>query len=316
MLDHQSPQLTESKTMSLKRNSLLKASAKSLQAPVLILGLVAFMTLSPKLKASQSSDSGDASQSSSKSAPGSTPLIPSAKKPLKITPKTGTKKGSATSATAEDPGDDYAKTATIPDPVAPFNRGIFWFNHQLYRYVMKPISRTYDTVIPRPVRTGIFNVYDNLEYPDRVVNDLLQARFSTAGLETEKFLINSVAGVGGIIKVSNHIPALSDVPHSDTGVTLAKWGIGNGVYHVWPIIGPKSSRDFVGFAGDLALSPLTWMFFIFPHAAWTTAFTAPDSLRNFHDRMATYDAATENTLDRYLALRSSYIQNRKHAESK
>jgi len=282
----------------------------------LILGLIAVLAFSPKLSADQSSDSGDVSPRAPKSTHGNTSSIPSGKKAVKITAKTGAKKGSVTSAPADDPGDDYAKTASIPDPVSPFNRGIFWFNHQLYRYVMKPISRAYDTVIPRPVRTGIFNVYDNLEYPDRVVNDLLQARFSTAGLETEKFLVNSVVGIGGIIKVSNHIPAIADVPHSDTGVTLAKWGMGHGIYHVWPIIGPKSSRDFVGFAGDMALSPLTWMFFIFPNAAWTTAFTAPDALRNFHDRMATYDAATENTLDRYLALRSSYIQNRKHAETK
>ena len=226
------------------------------------------------------------------------------------------KKAHVNAVTADDDLDEYKNVGTIPDPVQPFNRGLFWFNHQLYRYVIKPISRTYDTIIPNTVRTGIFNVFDNLEYPDRVVNDLLQARFSTAGLETEKFLVNSVAGVGGIIKVSNHIPSIANVPKTDTGLTLAKWGVGHGIYHVWPIIGPKSSRDFVGFAGDTALSPLTWMFFILPHAAWTTAFTAPDSLRNFHGHMSSYDAATENTLDRYLALRSSYIQNRKHAETK
>ena len=224
--------------------------------------------------------------------------------------------GKATVSPADDSGDEYAKVATIADPVEPFNRGIFWFNHQLYRYLLKPLSRVYDSVFPGPVRTGIYNVFDNLEYPVRVVNDLLQARFPNAGLETEKFAVNTVAGVGGIIKISDRIPALADVPRTDTGLTFARWGIGHGIYHVWPIIGPKSTRDTFGFAGDYALSPLTWFFYIFPSAVWTTAATAPDSVRNLHGRMSAYDAATENTLDRYLALRSSYIQNRRHAELK
>lgn len=32
----------------------------------------------------------------------------------------------------EDPGDDYAKVTTMPDPIEPVNRGTFWVNHQIY----------------------------------------------------------------------------------------------------------------------------------------------------------------------------------------
>jgi len=220
------------------------------------------------------------------------------------------------SAPKDDDIDDYRNRAVIADPIQPVNRGFFWFNHQLYRYILKPVSRVYDTVLPPLVRTGIYNVFDNLEYPDRFVNDLLQARFTRAGQETEKFVVNTVAGVGGLMKISDKIPSLSDIPRTDTGATFATWGFDHGFYIVWPVLGPKSLRDTVGFAGDYALSPLAWCFFLFPGAVWTTAVTTPDSARTLHGRMNAYDAATQHSLDPYLALRSSYIQNRKKAVSK
>jgi phospholipid-binding lipoprotein MlaA len=83
-----------------------------------------------------------------------------------------------------------------------------------------------------------------------------------------------------------------------------------------PFFGPKSLRDTVGFAGDIALSPLFWVSLWFPAAAWLPAISTPDSVRTWHDKLSAYDAATSNSLDRYLALRSAYIQNRQQAASK
>ena len=224
--------------------------------------------------------------------------------------------------TVTHPGDDldeYTGAALIADPVEPLNRSILWMNHQLYRYILRPLSVTYDTVLPGPVRTGIYNVFDNLEYPVRFVNDSLQGKFKRAGLETEKFVVNSTAGVGGIMKVSNRIPSLSDIPRTDTGTTLAKWGIPHGFYIVLPILGPKSLRDTVGFGGDIALSPVTWVSFGAlggAGAATTLAVSAPDSARTLHERLDTYDAATRDSVDRYLAVRSAYVQNRQQTVSK
>lgn len=216
---------------------------------------------------------------------------------------------------ADDDHDEYSNAATIADPIQPVNRCTFWVNHQLYRYILKPISKTYDAVLPSPVRRGVFNIFDNLEFPDRFVNDLLQWKLKRAGYESEKFVVNSVAGVGGIMKVSDHIPSLSELPRPDTAQTFAKWGIAHGCYVVLPVFGPKSVRDTVGFAGDIALSPLFWISLWFPSAAWLPAVSTPDSLRTFHDKFGAYDAATQNTMDRYLAIRSAYVQNRKKVEA-
>ncbi len=220
---------------------------------------------------------------------------------------------------SDDDLDEYSNTVSIADPLEPLNRGVFWVNHQFYRYILRPLSNTYDAVLPHPVRTGVYNIFDNVQFPVRLVNDALQLNCKRAGQETEKFLVNTVAGVGGIVRVSDRFPALVDVPAADTGQTFAKWGIGHGIYIVLPVLGPRSLRDTVGLAGDYALSPVTWISFgIIGGIGSVTslAISTPDSARTLHGKLDTYEAITRNTLDRYLAVRTAYIQNRKQAALK
>ena len=222
-------------------------------------------------------------------------------------------------ATEDDPGDDYGHpTATISDPIQPVNRSVFWCNHQLYHYVFSPLNKTYKFVLPHPVRTGISNAVNNVEYPVRFVNDLLQWKPAKAGLETEKFLLNTTAGIGGLVKVSNKFPALAEVKPTDTAATFAKWGIPSGCYIVWPVIGPKSLRDTVGFAGDIALNPASWFTYGLVGGLTgtaTLAVSAPQTVGNTSDKVDTYETLTHTSIDRYNAVKSAYIQNRKKVES-
>jgi len=237
-------------------------------------------------------------------------------KPAKVQTAKSTGKSTAP---ANDDLDEYSDVALIADPIEPVNRGIFWVNHQFYRYILKPVSRTYDAILPKPVRKGVYNVFDNLEYPVRFVNDLLQCKFQRAGKETGKFVVNSTAGVAGIMKVSDRIPALTDVPPEDTGQTFAQWGIGHGPYIVLPLIGPKSLRETAGFAGDVALSPVTWVTFGVIGGlggATSLAVNYPNTARSMNGRMSAYDAVTKDAVDPYLATRSGYVQSRKQAVSK
>ena len=212
--------------------------------------------------------------------------------------------------------DEYSNVATIADPAEKLNRGTFWLNHQIYNYVLRPFSKAYEFVLPAPARTAIHNVFDNVEYPVRVVNHTLQLEFKRADLETRKFLLNSVAGVGGILRVSDRIPELASIPPADTGQTFAKWGIDHGAYVVLPVLGPRSLRDTVGMAGDYALNPVSWLTYGGIGGATALAVTGPGAARNVHSRMKVYDAATENAIDPYLAVRSGYIQYRAEAASK
>ena len=125
-----------------------------------------------------------------------------------------------------DEVDDYAVPVTVSDPLEPMNRAVFKFNNGLYDYVLRPISKGYVKVVPSPARTGIRNFFDNLRFPIRFVNSALQGKPGRAGLETEKFVVNTVAGVGGLFRVSDKIPSLASVPREDTGQTLGVWRIG------------------------------------------------------------------------------------------
>jgi len=231
-------------------------------------------------------------------------------------PKTTAKHDGKSVKTADDDLDEYANTATIADPLEPVNRVTFWVNDKIYTFLLRPISKTYEKVLPTRVRNGVYNVFDNLEFPVRFVNDSLQFKFNRAGQETEKFLINSTAGVGGFIKLSDRFPSLAGVPAAETGQTFAKWGIPHGPYIIIPVLGPRSLRDTVGLAGDYALYPVTWVSIYFSSYSWTLAFSTPDTVRNTHEKLGTYDAITRNTLDPYLAVRSAYAQSRKQAAQK
>ena len=219
----------------------------------------------------------------------------------------------------DDSGDDYGTQKTsLPDPIQPVNRGIFWFNHQLYHYLFTPLNKTYKFVIPSPVRTGISNIFLNAEYPTRCVNDLLQWKPKRAGLETEKFLINTTAGVGGIFRISDRFRSLADVPQTDTAATLAKWRIPSGCYIVWPVLGPKSARDTVGFVGDIALDPVTWVTYGAVGGvagSSTLAISAPETTTKTSDKLDAYETLTRTSIDRYTAVKSAYEQNRKKTES-
>jgi phospholipid-binding lipoprotein MlaA len=121
----------------------------------------------------------------------------------------------------------------------------------------------YEKIVPTPVRKGIYNAYENVKFPIRVVNNALQGNLTRARQELEKFLINSSIGIGGIIRQSDRIPSLAEVPRTDTGVTFAKWGMSSGPYLVLPLLGPSTFRDTVGLAGDYALNPVSWVTIVY-----------------------------------------------------
>jgi phospholipid-binding lipoprotein MlaA len=211
---------------------------------------------------------------------------------------------------AEETDLDEYSVALVSDPIEPVNRAIFRFNDGVYTIVVRPISKVYETVLPKPVRKGLDNVYENLRLPVRLVNNLLQGKFERARHELEKFLVNSTIGIGGIIRQSDRAPSLAEVPAADTGQTFAKWGIRSGPYIVLPLLGPSTLRDAVGYAGDSALNPVSWVTTAFGAPTWAVAIPSTNTLRSLPHHLRIYDAATKNTLDPYLAARSAFIQYR------
>lgn len=205
--------------------------------------------------------------------------------------------------------DEYGEVE-VADPLELLNRATFMLNHGIYAVVLRPISKGYEFIVPKFVRTGIHNAYENVRFPVRLVNHTLQGNFTRAGQETGKFVVNTVAGVGGLMQPAEHIPALANVPAADTGQTFSKWGVGHGPYLVLPLLGPNSLRDGVGLAGDSALNPVSWVTIVGGGFAWTSAIPSANTMRSMPNQLAQYDAAIENAVDPYLAARTSFIQYR------
>jgi ABC-type transporter lipoprotein component MlaA len=146
---------------------------------------------------------------------------------------------------------------SVPDPLEPVNRVMWDFNVGLMTGVIKPTSRAYRFVVAKPVRTGIGNFGRNLTYPGRLINNLLQEKWSGARDESWRFVCNTTVGVAGFWDVATRWK----IPKSDAdfGQTFGKWGWRPDFFLMLPVYGPSNDRDIVGLAADTAANPLIYV---------------------------------------------------------
>lgn len=144
-----------------------------------------------------------------------------------------------------------------PDPLEPVNRALWSFNRAAMKGVIKPSARVYRFVVRQPVRTGIANFGRNAAFPGRLLNNLLQANWAGARDESDRFVVNTLAGGLGFFDIATKW----DIPKSDAdfGLTLDKWGWEPQCYLMLPILGPSSERDAVGTVADSASNPFTYI---------------------------------------------------------
>lgn len=143
------------------------------------------------------------------------------------------------------------------DPIEPFNRAMFDFNMTLDRIALAPVARGYRDYAPDPLRIGIHNALINLRSPIDLLNNLLQGEFRRAGIVVKRFVVNSTAGVGGLIDAAADTG--DERQKEDFGQTLAVWGASGNPYVVWPLLGPSNPRDSIGNLVDVVSDPLFWV---------------------------------------------------------
>jgi len=187
----------------------------------------------------------------------------------------------------------------VADPLEPWNRAIF-----AYFWVLKPAAKGYSTVIPEWGRVRISNVFQNITTPVRFVNNLLQLKINSAGTEMMRFAINTIAGIGGMFDVARNMDLR--MHDEDLGQTLGVYGIGDGFYLVWPLLGSSSLRDTVGAAGDLFLDPIWYI----PDAGVQIGMRSLDYTNRTSLRIGEYEDLKASALDPYISFRSAYIQYR------
>lgn len=147
--------------------------------------------------------------------------------------------------------------ANVPgayDPWEKYNRKMHRFNMAVDRAVARPLARAYSKVVPRPIRLGVSNFFNNLGQPVSIINALLQGKPKQAAQSLGRFALNSTLGIGGIFDPATaaKLPNRSE----DFGQTLGVWGWKRSRYVELPFFGPRTVRDTFGMIGDAPLSPL------------------------------------------------------------
>ncbi len=233
---------------------------------------------------------------------------------------------------SEEPFDPFAKPGEEAieeyDPWEPLNTKFFEFNRQLDRWVLKPVAKGYNAVVPNIVQVGITNIFYNSRVTPRFMNNIFQGKFKGAGIEAGRFLINTTVGIGGFFDVARRFNLTT--PEEDTGQTLGFYGIKPGPYIMVPLLGPYTVRDLVGFGGDIALNPIYWLVIPTMHNI-----DSIPTVIDVDERLATYaisigaravevvnerslnlekfQGVEESTVDLYAAVRNAYLQKRAKA---
>ncbi len=220
----------------------------------------------------------------------------------------------------EGDGDEY-------DPWEPMNTNIFAFNRQVDRFVLKPVAKGYNFVMPDLVQVGISNIFYNLRFAPRFLNNVFQGKVKGAGIEAGRFLINSTVGLAGFFDVAKHVDLVT--PEEDLGQTLGFYGVKPGPYLMLPFLQPFTVRDLVGYVGDVFLNPINWLVLpiievegvpsVIDHEDRMTSSIIQLGARvgeivNERSRnLETYQGVEEATLDLYTAVRNAYLQKRAQA---
>jgi phospholipid-binding lipoprotein MlaA len=196
----------------------------------------------------------------------------------------------------------------IRDPFEPINRVFFHFNDKLYFWILKPVATGYEKVTPDQFRICVRNFFSNLTMPIRAVNCLLQGKFVGFGTELLRFVVNSTAGMLGLMDPAQTALKL-EKQDEDFGQTLGVYGLGPGFFINWPLLGPSSVRGTVGFVGDMYIDPKGWV--RLDSGEWVII-SGFERVNTTALSLGEYEALKKAALDPYVAFRDAYYQYRQN----
>ena len=197
-------------------------------------------------------------------------------------------------------------SSVTPDPFEKANRSFYKLDDTLDKAILKPIAKTYAEHMPAPIRTGVTNFYDNLYYPNVIVNSFLQGKVKQGVSDTARFVFNSTIGVGGLLDVATGMGL--PMHDEDFGQTLAVWGFKSGPYLYIPLVrGPSSARDAPDIAVTTLLDPFTYISSV---VLWpVTVLHLINTRANLLDDTSIRDEAA---VDTYSFTREAFMQRREY----
>ena len=191
------------------------------------------------------------------------------------------------------------------DPFQGFNRTMFAVNEGI-DVAVKPVAKGYEAVAPLPVKVGIGNFFGNIWDVWTALNNLLQGKVGNAVSDTGRVLLNTTVGIGGVFDIASEVGLQK---HSeDFGQTLGKWGVGDGPYFFWPIIGPRTTRDTFGWLVDTQIDPV-WRVRDIPVRNSMAGVRFIDVRASL---LPSDKVVEEAAFDKYNYVRDAYLQNRRN----
>lgn len=192
------------------------------------------------------------------------------------------------------------------DPFEGFNRSMYGFNQAIDEAVLKPVSAVYKEGLPEIVQTGVRNFFSNLADVFIAVNSLLQGKVVDAANDGMRFALNTTIGGLGVLDWASEMGL--EKHNEDFGQTFGRWGVGDGPYIVWPLLGSSTVRDSIGGLIDVRVDPVR-------NHKPVTARSTMYVTRVVGRRADLLDASRileEAALDKYVFERDAYLQRRRN----
>jgi phospholipid-binding lipoprotein MlaA len=200
-----------------------------------------------------------------------------------------------------------ARPAEGPDPWEKNNRAIYKFDDDLDRVLLKPLADGYVKVVPKFVRTGLNNGFNNLGYFEVILNDYLQAKWDQGAHDSGRMIVNSTVGIAGFFDVATPIGLPSH--DNDFGITLGKWGVKPGPYVVLPLFGPSTCRDIAAIPVGIFCNPLTYV-----HMGWYVSLSldAVNAIESRAEYQRYFKFRSAASVDEYVFTREAYLEYREN----
>jgi phospholipid-binding lipoprotein MlaA len=191
------------------------------------------------------------------------------------------------------------------DPWENWNRKVFTFNERLDEQVLKPVATGYSAVVPRPVRSGVDNFFGNAADAWSAVNNFLQGKVANGLHDVIRFGTNTVFGLAGVLDVATEFGL--DHQYEDFGQTLGHWGVGQGAYIVWPLLGPSSLRESFAMPLDRAATPAAFI----NDGTVRWELTGLQIINTRANLLGASKVLDDIALDKYTFVRDAYLQRRR-----
>ena len=186
------------------------------------------------------------------------------------------------------------------------NRALYQFHDTVDTAVVKPVARAYIDIVPELVRTGVSNVFNNVEDLISAVNSLLQGKLDKFDDDLARVVLNTAFGVGGIFDLASMVGI--ERGNEDFGQTFGAWGLPQGPYLFVPFFGPTTVRDGSGTIVRIMVGPVGYIGEV-PLRNSLYGLGAVDLRAQALSAGAIVDTAA---LDRYLFIRNAYLQRRRY----